>query len=112
MAETKRRRQLQNAYNEEHDIRPTTIFKSKEAIMEQTKVADSRKGQKSYYVEPEQVSIAADPVVAYMSKEELEKLLKQNQKSMEKAAKDLDFIEAARLRDELAQLKEMLKKLA
>ncbi len=112
MAETKRRRQLQNAYNEEHDITPTTIFKSKEAIMEQTKVADSRKGQKSYYVEPEQVSIAADPVVAYMSKEELEKLLKQNQKSMEKAAKDLDFIEAARLRDEIAQLKEMLKKLA
>lgn len=112
MAETKRRRQLQNAYNEEHDITPTTIFKSKEAIMEQTKVADSRKGSKSYYVEPEQVSIAADPVVAYMSKEELEKLLKQNQKSMEKAAKDLDFIEAARLRDEIAQLKEMLKKLA
>jgi excinuclease ABC subunit B len=112
MAETKRRRQLQNAYNEAHDITPTTVFKSKEAIMEQTKVADSRKGSKSYYVEPEQVSIAADPVVAYMSKEELEKLLKQSQKAMEKAAKDLDFIEAARLRDEIAQLKEMLKKMA
>ncbi|WP_323757960.1 excinuclease ABC subunit UvrB [Roseivirga sp.] len=108
--ETRRRRAIQQAYNEEHGITPTTIHKSKEDIRNQTSVADSRKQKKNYYTENESISIAADPVVAYMSKEGMEKMILKTQKSMEKAAKDLDFIEAARLRDELAELKELLRK--
>ncbi|KYG82568.1 excinuclease ABC subunit UvrB [Roseivirga echinicomitans] len=108
--ETRRRRAIQQAYNEENGITPTTIHKSKEDIRNQTSVADSRKQKKNYYSENESISIAADPVVAYMSKEGMEKMILKTQKSMEKAAKDLDFIEAARLRDELAELKELLRK--
>ncbi len=107
--ETNRRRSIQIAYNEEHGITPTTVKKSKEAIMNQTSVADSKKGKKSYYVESEEHSIAADPVVAYMDKNALEKMVQKTQKSMEKAARELDFIEAAKLRDELNELKELLK---
>lgn len=107
--ETNRRRSIQIAYNEEHGITPTTVKKSKEAIMGQTSVADSKKGSKSYYVESEEHSIAADPVVAYMDKNALEKMIQKTQKSMEKAARELDFIEAAKMRDELNELKELLK---
>jgi excinuclease ABC subunit B len=104
--ETNRRRSIQQAYNEKHGIRPTTIKKSKEAIMNQTSVADSKKQKKNYYVEGDNISVAADPVVAYMGKEGLEKMIQKTQKSMEKAAKELDFMEAARLRDELSELKD------
>lgn len=107
--ETNRRRSIQIAYNEEHGITPTTVRKSKEAIMGQTGIADSKKGHKSYYVESEEHSIAADPVVAYMDKKALEKMIQKTQKSMEKAARELDFIEAAKMRDELNELKELLK---
>ena len=107
--DTNRRRKLQIDYNLENGITPKTILKSKEAILDQTKVADSKKSTKNYYVEPEEASVAADPVVAYMAKEELEKLLKKTQKSMEKAAKDLDFIEAARFRDEMFDLEKLLE---
>ncbi|MFY0593298.1 excinuclease ABC subunit UvrB [Roseivirga sp.] len=107
--ETNRRRSIQIAYNEEHGITPTTVKKSKEAIMSQTGIADSKKGHKSYYVESEEHSIAADPVVAYMNKNALEKMIQKTQKSMEKAARELDFMEAAKLRDELSELKELLK---
>lgn len=106
--ETNRRRSIQIAYNEKHGITPKTILKSKEAIMGQTSVADSKKGAKTYYVEPEEQSVAADPVVAYMDKNGLEKMIQKTQKSMEKAAKELDFIEAAKLRDELNELKTLL----
>ncbi|OEK06733.1 excinuclease ABC subunit UvrB [Roseivirga misakiensis] len=107
--ETNRRRSIQMAYNEKHGITPTTVKKSKEAIMSQTGIADSKKGHKSYYVESEEHSIAADPVVAYMDKNALEKMIQKTQKSMEKAARELDFMEAAKLRDELTELKELLK---
>jgi excinuclease ABC subunit B len=107
--ETNRRRGIQMAYNEEHGITPKTIFKSREAIMEQTSVADSKGGTKRYYVEPEDIRIAADPVVQYMAKPQLEKLIAETQRKMEAAAKDLDFLEAARYRDELLQLREKLK---
>jgi len=72
-------------------------------------VADKQNKLPKYYAEPNGVNIAADPVVAYMSKTELQKLMKNTQKAMEKAAKELDFIEAARLRDELKELKELEK---
>ncbi|HAA21488.1 MAG TPA: excinuclease ABC subunit B [Cytophagales bacterium] len=105
--ETNRRRGIQEAYNQKHGITPRSVRKSKEAILGQTKAADSKKGAKNYYVEPEELSVAADPVVKYMGKDELEKMIKKTQKAMEKAAKDLDFIEAARLRDELEELKKL-----
>jgi excinuclease ABC subunit B len=107
--ETNRRRSIQMEYNIANGITPKTVKKSREAIMSQTSVADSKKGKKSYYVESDEVSIAADPVVAYMDKTALEKMIQKTQKSMEKAAKELDFMEAAKLRDELNELKELLK---
>ncbi len=106
--ETRRRRSIQIAYNMEHGITPRTILKSKEAIMGQTSVADV-KGKRAY-VEPERVDVAADPVVAYMSKPQLQKLLQETQKKMEQAAKEMDFLEAARFRDEYLQLKGRLEK--
>ncbi|MPR34597.1 excinuclease ABC subunit UvrB [Salmonirosea aquatica] len=105
--ETNRRRAIQMAYNEEHGITPKTILKSREAIMEQTSIADSK--VKKMYVEPDEIRIAADPVVQYMGKGDLQKLIAETQRKMEAAAKDLDFLEAARYRDELVQLKERLK---
>jgi len=105
--ETNRRRKIQMDYNLANGITPKTVLKSKEAIIGQTKVADSKRAPvKKYYLENEEVSLAADPVVAYLSKDELTKMVDRTKKAMEKAAKDLEFTEAARLRDEyLALLK-------
>lgn len=76
--------------------------------MGQTKVADSKKSTKKYYIEDENRDmVAADPVVQYMNRDDLDKLIKKTQKSMEKSAKELDFIEAARLRDELFELQKL-----
>lgn len=106
--ETNRRRSIQTAYNEEHNITPTTIIRSKDSIMEQTKVADKKSSGRNYYIEEEH-SVAADPVVAYMDKNGLKKMIDKTQKSMEKAAKELNFMEAAKLRDELKELQALLK---
>lgn len=110
ISETERRRKIQEDYNKEHGLQPVGINKSKESILSQTKVADSKKGIKNYYQEEEKPSVAADPVIQYMPKEDLEKLSNKTRKDMEKAAKDLDFIEAARLRDEWYALKDLIKK--
>lgn len=109
MDETNRRRSIQMEYNRTHGITPKTVKKSKQAIMSQTSVADSKKQKKNYYAENEEISLVADPVVAYMDKQGLEKMVQKTQKQMEKAAKELDFIEAARLRDELNELKAIFK---
>jgi excinuclease ABC subunit B len=107
--ETNRRRAVQMAYNEEHGITPTTVLKSRDRILGSTKVADSKKGAKFYDGEMTvEQTVAADPVVQYLSKEKLEKLINQTQKLMEKAAKELNFMEAARLRDEWQGLKKRL----
>jgi excinuclease ABC subunit B len=106
--ETNRRRKIQTDYNKEHGIQPTTILRSTEAVLEQTKVADSKKSTKQYYIEPKANNMAADPVMAYMDKDEIKKQIQQTQKKMEAAAKDLDFIEAAKYRDELEALKKMI----
>lgn len=109
MDETNRRRAIQLAYNEEHNITPQTIIRTKDSILSQTKVADSKKSTKNYYAGREEATVAADPVVAYMNKDEIAKLIQKTQKNMEKAAKELDFIEAARLRDEFLDLKKLLE---
>ncbi len=108
--ETNRRRRIQNEYNQAHGIIPESVKKSKRDILEQTQVADSKKSPKKYYVESEESTVAADPVVAYMGKEEIDKLIQKTQRNMEKAAKDLDFLEAARLRDEMFELKKLRDK--
>ena len=102
--ETNRRRRIQTDYNKAHGIMPKTVLKSKEAILEQTKVADSKKTGKKYYVEQDLPTIAADPLMEYLDKDQLKKLMDQTKKKMEDAARDLDFMEAARLRDELFEL--------
>ncbi|MGV3586556.1 MAG: excinuclease ABC subunit UvrB [Adhaeribacter sp.] len=108
--ETNRRRAVQMAYNEEHGITPTTVYKSKEEIMVQTSVADARKEVKIYAGPDEaEMSLAAEPVIQYMKRDELEKLIKKTEKQMEAAAKDLDFLQAAKYRDELAELRKLLK---
>lgn len=110
--ETARRRAIQIAYNEEHGKVPTALNKSKAKIMESTKVADGDPATRNLkYEYTEELSIAADPVIAYMSVEQLEKTITFTRKEMEKAAKELDFIEAARLRDELYALEERKKSL-
>ena len=98
--ETNRRRKIQMDYNLANGIVPKTILKSKEAILGQTSIADSKKLTKRYYIEDEERSLAADPVVAYLSKDELIKMADRTRKAMEKAARELEFMEAARLRDE------------
>jgi excinuclease ABC subunit B len=110
--ETNRRRAIQMEYNADNGITPKTIFKSREAIMEQTSIADSKATTKMYYNEPNQLSLAADPIVGYMTKPQLEKLIEETQRKMERAAKDLDFLEAARFRDEIGQLREKIKSTA
>jgi excinuclease ABC subunit B len=107
--ETNRRRKTQMDYNIEHGITPQTILRSKEEIMRQTKVADSKKSVKKYYIEQEEKSLAADPVTTYMSKEHLTKLSDRTRKAMEKAAKELEFMEAARLRDEYLAIQKLLE---
>jgi excinuclease ABC subunit B len=109
--ETNRRRVIQIEYNEANGITPTTILKSKEAIMEQTSIADFKPSTKGYYVEPERINLAADPIMAYMGKPQLETLFKEAKAKMEKAASELDFLQAARFRDEMNQLKERLGEL-
>lgn len=110
ISETNRRRKVQTDYNKVHNITPKTILKSKEAIMEQTGIADASISAKNYYAESLKETLITDPIVATMDKTELEKFVKQTQKSMEKAAKELNFVEAARYRDEIIELKEMINK--
>jgi len=107
--ETDRRRKVQLDYNSANGITPKTILKSIDSIMGQTKVADSKKTLKQYYIEDEEKSLAADPVTAYLSKDELAKMADQTRKAMEKAAKELEFMEAARLRDEYLAILKLLE---
>ncbi len=102
--ETNRRRIRQEEYNIEHNITPTQIIKAaREAISFQHSTTYD-----SYGAETE-VNIAADPVVKYMDSKALEKALKKTRKQMEASAAKLDFVEAARLRDEMYAYEKLLK---
>lgn len=107
--ETERRRQKQLKYNEDHHITPKQIQKALTSILGD-KSGKAATEKVNYYAENDNVNVAADPVVQYMGKDALEKAIDQTKKSMQKAAKELDFIEAARLRDEMYALQEMLSK--
>lgn len=109
MDETERRRAKQLAYNEAHGITPTQIKRDRADVMRQTAVIDIHDSdRKRAYVEPEHLSIAADPVVQYMSDAQLAKNVDLLESQMRKAAKELDFIAAAQLRDELFAMRELL----
>jgi excinuclease ABC subunit B len=108
--DNQRKRERQTAYNLANGITPRTVLKSKEEILKQTSIADAKSTDvATYYVEPEELKAAADPIVQYMSKPQLEKAVAETQKRMMKAAKETDFMEAARLRDELFALQQQLE---
>ncbi len=109
--ETNRRRAKQKEYNTLHGIVPHTINKSKQDIFNSTSVADNRKQDPVPYEETEKDQMAADPILDYMSKDDLQKALLQTEKKMLKAAKETEYMEAARLRDELEGIKEKIKAL-
>jgi excinuclease ABC subunit B len=104
--ETNRRRERQLAYNEKNNITPRQIIKAASSIMKQVRM---KTGKGRIYVEPEKIDVAADPVVQYMNETALQKAIENTRKAMEKAAGELDFIEAARLRDEMYAYQKLLK---
>jgi excinuclease ABC subunit B len=111
MDETDRRRKKQIKYNFEHGITPTSIKKDKQGLENLLSKTRDGKKVKKFYVETENgiENMAAEPVLNYMTKEQLTKSIHQTKKQMEAAAKDMDFIEAARLRDEMFVLERLLK---
>lgn len=109
MDETQRRRAIQMEYNEKHGIIPRTVSKTREEILSQKSILDIRGGQSKAYIEKDDLEIlAADPVVAYMDKAQIQKLIHDTEIRMKQAAKDLDFITAAELRDEIQALKKRI----
>jgi excinuclease ABC subunit B len=108
MDETDRRREKQIAYNTAHGLVPTALKKSREAIMEQTTVAGTMKRKARYDIEPT-MSKAAEAGAAYLTQDELKDRIAKTRKAMERAAKELDFIEAARLRDEMRELEKTVR---
>ncbi|MBS1908401.1 MAG: UvrB/UvrC motif-containing protein, partial [Bacteroidetes bacterium] len=113
--ETNRRREKQIAYNIKHNITPQTVTKSKEQIMAQGSVLDVKGYDPSrpYALQPDEdlVTIAAQEQDTYNTIPKMEKAIAKTKKEMEKAARDLDFMEAARLRDEMFQMQKKLEEM-
>jgi excinuclease ABC subunit B len=108
MDETSRRRAIQQSFNEENGITPRTVARTREEILKSSSILDIR-GKSKMYVETEELSMAADPVTDYMSREQFDKMINQTEKKMKEAAKELDFISAAQYRDELFAMKKKFK---
>lgn len=106
--ETNRRREKQAQYNADHGITPRQVFKSSKGALSGDLL--SKQAEEHAYVESAKVSIAADPIVGYMSKADIQKSIQLAKDNMEKAAKELNFIEAAKYRDEMFALMEAMDK--
>jgi excinuclease ABC subunit B len=108
--ETNRRREKQVRYNTENNIVPQTVTKSKEEIMKQTSVLDIRRVSPDVYIEQEEdVSLVAEPVIQYMTAQQLTKAIDDTRKKMMEASKETDFLTAAKLRDEMQAMQKLLK---
>lgn len=107
--ECNRRREKQLRYNEQHGIVPQTVNRSHEKILKQTAVLDIRGEATAAEPELEAASVLNDPVVAYMTREQLQKAAQQARRNMEQAARDMEFLQAARYRDELFALEKLIK---
>ncbi len=106
--ETNRRRAKQVEYNQQHGIIPQTVTKSTEEIFEQASVLKIKGGEQAAYVEHEEITLVADPVLNYMTRPQLEKAIAETKKKMIQAAKDMEFLMAARYRDEMYGLEKLL----
>jgi excinuclease ABC subunit B len=106
--ETLRRREKQLKFNIDHNITPRQMIKSIDSILGQTSVAGGKSDHRKTYIENTSIDVAADPVVAYMNKDQIAKTIQKTRKKMEDAVKELDFISAANFRDELFGLEKLL----
>ena len=111
--ETNRRRNIQMDYNKKHNINPQTVYKSIEEILSSTSIADVQSTgmkKKTDFLEKHKEKSVAEPMINYMTPEQVESLIESMTTEMKNAAKDLDFEKAASLRDEIEQLKIYLVK--
>ncbi|MFM8439459.1 MAG: UvrB/UvrC motif-containing protein, partial [Candidatus Kapaibacterium sp.] len=110
--ETARRRELQSAYNTEHGINPTTVYKSLEEILSATSVADvkQQRDEKSETAEHARLAVAAEPLLQYLSKEQQGEVLQKMFEEMKNAARALDFERAAELRDQIRGMELQMEK--